>query len=57
MNVSKGDHVFESILAPIVETAAADETMWVDECPEEHVPNRQVGEVVGVMAELMMDAM
>src|SRR5437762_906835 len=57
VDIAKREHVFEAILAPAFVTAASIELFWIFERAEEHVPNRQVGEIIGVMTKLMMDAM
>lgn len=57
MNVSKKQHVLESIFAPTVVAAAPLELFRILEGAEHHVPNRNVREVVCVMANLMMNPM
>ena len=57
MNITKEQHVFEPVFAPTLVAAASFECSWVFECAKEHVPKRDVREIIGVMAELMMDAM
>ena len=57
MNITKDQHVFEPILTPNLIAAASCESLGIFECSKEHVPKWNVSEVVGVMAELMMDAM
>jgi len=57
MNVPKEEHVLESIFAPALIPAAPLELLRILESAEDHVPDRNVGKVVGVMAELMMNAM
>jgi hypothetical protein len=57
MNITKDQHVFEPILTPNLVAAASSECLGIFECPKEYVPKRNVREVVGVMAELMMHAM
>ncbi len=57
MHISKNEHVFESILTPTLVTAAALEFLRIFECPKEHVPNRNVREIVCVMKKLMVDPM
>ena len=55
MNISKNQHVFESILAPTLVAAPSFECLRIFEGAKEHVPERNVREVVCVMAKLMMD--
>ena len=57
MHVAKRDHVFETIFPPILIAATSAEFCRVFESAKEHVPNRQIREVVGVITELMMNAM
>jgi hypothetical protein len=57
MNIAKDQHVFKAILTPTLVTAASFECLGIFECAKEYVPKWNVREVVGVMAELMMDAM
>ena len=57
MNIAKNQHVFEPILTPNLVAAASSECFGIFECAKEYVPKRNVREVVGVMGELMMDAM
>ena len=57
MNIAKYQHVFEPILTPNLIAAASSECLGIFEGAKEYVPKRNVREVVGVMAELMMDAM
>jgi hypothetical protein len=57
MNITKDQHVFEPILTPNLIAAASTECLGIFECAKEYVPKRNVREVVGVMVELMMDAM
>ena len=51
------ERIVESILAPIIEATRRGETVRIPKRLEQHVPDRQVREVVGVMAILMMDPM
>ncbi|MDB6147385.1 MAG: hypothetical protein JWO45_1049 [Spartobacteria bacterium] len=57
VNIAKCEHVFESIFAPVVVAAASLERPGVPEGSEEEIPHRNVGEIVGVMSVLMMNAM
>jgi len=57
MNITKDQHVFEPVLTPNLIAAAPSECSGISECAKEYVPKWNVREVVGVMAELMMDAM
>jgi hypothetical protein len=57
MNITKDQHVFEPILTPNLIPAAPSKCLWIFECAKKYVPKRNVREVVGMMAELMMDAM
>jgi len=57
MNITKDQHVFEPILTPNLIAAASTECLGIFECAKEYVPKWNVREVVGVMVELMMDAM
>src|ERR1700675_495701 len=57
MNISKNQHVLESILAPTLVAAPSLECLRIFEGAKEHVPERNVREVVCVMTELMMDPM
>jgi hypothetical protein len=57
MNIAKKQHVFESILAPPLISASAFEFLWIFERTEEHVPQRNIREVVGVMTELVVNPM
>jgi hypothetical protein len=57
MNIAKDQHVFKAILTPTLVSAASCESVGIFECSKEQVPKWNVSEVVGVMAELMMDAM
>ncbi|MFN2623212.1 MAG: hypothetical protein ABR611_10235 [Chthoniobacterales bacterium] len=56
VDVAEGEHVVEAILSPIFVAAPAAEPRGVPECPKEHVPDRQVRKVIGVMMELVMNA-
>jgi len=55
MNIAKDQHVFESILTPSLISASAFESPWILERAKEHVPQRDIREVVGVMTELMVN--
>ena len=57
MKIAKDQHVFESVLAPSLITASAFECLRIFERAKEHVPEWDVREIVGVMAELMMNPM
>jgi hypothetical protein len=57
MNITKDQHVFEPILTPNLIAAASSEFLGIFECAKEYVPKRNIREVIGVMAEPMMDAM
>lgn len=56
MKIAEREHVFEAIFAPFLMTASGAEFLRVGEGPEEHVPDGKIGEVIGMMSELMMDA-
>jgi hypothetical protein len=55
VNIAEEQHVFESILAPLFVSASTFESLWILEGAKEHVPQRDVREVVGVMTKLMMN--
>lgn len=57
VNVSKEQHVFEPTLAPPFVAASAFKCFWILERAKEHVPQRDVREVVSVMTKLMMNPM
>ena len=57
MNISKNKHVLETIFTPALVPAAAFKFPRIFERAKKHVPNRNVREVVCVMAELMMNPM
>jgi hypothetical protein len=57
VDVAKGEHVLEAIFPPRFVTALAAKFCRVFEGAEEHVPNGQVGKVIGVMSKLMVNAM
>jgi hypothetical protein len=57
MNITKDQHVFKPILTPSLVAAAPPECVGIFERAKEYVPKGNVREVVGVMAELMMDPM
>jgi hypothetical protein len=57
MHVAKRDHVFETIFSPIIVATAPPKLCRVLEGAKDHVPDREISEVVGVMTELMMNAM
>jgi len=57
VNISKNQHVLESILTPTLVTAPSFECLRIFEGAKEHVPERNVPEVVCMMTELMMDPM
>lgn len=56
MHIAKDEHVLEPILAPTLVTAVSLECLRILECSKEHVPKRDVREIVCVMLKLMMDA-
>ena len=56
VNIAKGQHVLEPIFTPTFVPALSLERLRILEGAKEHVPERNVREVVGVMPELMMDA-
>ncbi|MEN3368612.1 MAG: hypothetical protein V7609_755 [Verrucomicrobiota bacterium] len=57
MHIAKSEHVVKAIFPPIFVAAASAKLCRVLEGAEEHVPDRQVREIVGVMTKLMMNAM
>lgn len=57
VDISERNHVVEAILTPILVAAPSAELRRILEGAKENVPDRQVAKVIGVMAELMMDAM
>src|SRR5712691_3811395 len=57
VHISKRQHVFESIFAPTLVTALSFKFLRILECDKEHVPDRDVREIVSMMVKLMMDAM
>jgi hypothetical protein len=54
VDIAKCQHVVEAILPPSLVTALTSKFCRVLERAEENVPNGQVAEVIGVMAELMV---
>jgi len=56
VNVAKKQHVSESILAPTLVAALPLEFVWIFKCAKEHVPKWNVRKIIGVVTELMMDA-
>ena len=56
MNIPKSEHVLEPIFPPTLVAAVSSELFRILKCAEENVPQRDVRKVVGMMAELMMDA-
>jgi len=56
VHIAKREHVVKAIFPPIFVAAAPAKLCRVLEGAEEHVPDRQVGEVVCVMAKLMVHA-
>lgn len=57
MDVAKCEHVFKSIFAPTFIAAASSEFLWIRKCSKKDVPQWKVGEIVRVMAKLVMNAM
>ncbi len=57
VHIAKRHHVRKPFLLPRIETAAPREAARISEGAEDHVPERQVGEVIGVMTILMMQPM
>ena len=57
MDIAKCEHVLESIFSPTLVAALAPELFRILECLEKNIPERDVGEIVCVMTELVMDAM
>jgi hypothetical protein len=57
VNIAEKKHVFESILAPPLVAASRFECFWILERAEQHVPDRDVRKVVGVMTKLVMNPM
>lgn len=56
VNISERQDVFETIFSPVIEPACRVEPSWILERFEQHVPNREIGEVIRVMFVLMMNA-
>ena len=57
VNIAEKQHLFEPILAPPLVSASTFECLWILEGAKEHVPQRDVREVIGVMTKLMMNPM
>ena len=57
MDIPEQQHVFKAIFAPGFVAAATLEHLRVPERSEKHVPDWQIGKIIGVMSELMMNAM
>ena len=57
VNIAEKQHLFEPILAPPLVSASTFECLWILEGAKEHVPQRDVREVIGVMTEFMMHPM
>jgi hypothetical protein len=56
MEISKNQHVLKPIFSPGFVAAASLKDFRILECPEKHVPQRYVSEIVCVMSELMVYA-
>jgi hypothetical protein len=56
VHIAKREHVVKAIFPPILVAATSAKLCRVLESSEKHVPDRQVGEVVCVMAKLMVHA-
>jgi hypothetical protein len=54
MHISEYKHVFEPAFAPGVVSTATTEFGRIPECTEQHIPQRDVGEVMGVMTILVV---
>ena len=57
VDIAERDHVVEPILSPIFIAAALSESGRIFERSEKNVPDRQVGKIIRMMPELMIDAM
>jgi len=57
VNISKSEHVLEAVFTPAFEAAACVKGFRIFECAEENVPKRNIGKIIGVMTELMVDPM
>src|SRR5438034_11742237 len=57
VNIAKGEQIHEAIFPPMIEATALGEATRVVISPEEPVPNWQIGEVLCVIAILVMHAM
>ncbi len=57
VNIAKGEQILEAIFPPMIEATSLGEATRVVISPEEPVPNWQIGEVLCVMAILVMHAM
>ena len=57
VHISEGEHVVKAIFAPIVVAATPAEGGGILESAEKHVPDREIGEIIRVMPDLMMHPM
>ena len=57
MDIAKCEHVLESIFSPTLVAAPGPGLFRILECFEKNIPERDVGEIVCVMTELVMNAM
>src|SRR2546426_9022272 len=57
VNISKSEHVLKAIFTPAFIAAGSPKDFRIFECTEENVPKRNIGKVISVVMELMMDSM
>jgi hypothetical protein len=55
VDIVKDQHVFEAVFPPTFVTTASFESFWILKCAEKNVPQRNVGKIIGMMSELMMN--
>jgi hypothetical protein len=57
VNISKNEHVLEAIFTPAFIAAGSLKDFRIFECTEENVPKRNIGKIISVVMELMVDSM
>ena len=57
VNVSKSEHILEAVFTPAFEAAASVKGFRIFECAKENVPKRNIGKIISVMTEFMVDLM
>src|SRR4029077_7425045 len=57
MHIAKEKHVFKTIFTPTFVATATSERFCVVERAKKYVPQRNIGEVIGVMPKLVVNAM